>query len=123
MDVHPRRVAGTIHLEIDGEQVRAKGGFEYLLSGVKNESIPNADGTIGIGGAFAAGHIKGTIPNYNETDHGKLKNLEGVTVTLHLANGKVIVAKDAVQVDESVGSAESGEFPVQFDSENVEEVR
>ncbi len=123
MPIHPRRVAGIIYLEIDGEQTRAKGSFEYLLSGVKNESIPNADGTVGIGGAFAAGYIKGTIPNYNETDHAGLKFLEGVTVTLELANGKVIVAKDAVQVDESVGSVESGEFPVQFDSENVEEVR
>ncbi len=37
--------------------------------------------------------------------------------------GAIIVAKDAYQVDESVGSVESGEFPVQFDSENVEEVR
>ncbi len=123
MFVHPRRVAGTIYLEIDGEQVRAKGSFEYSLSGVKNESIPNADGTAGIGGAFAVGYIKGTVPNYNDTDHGRLKSLEGVTVTLQLANGKVIVAKDAWQVDESVGNVESGEFPIQFDSENVEEVR
>ncbi len=123
MFIHHRRVAGIIYLQIDGEQIRAKGSFEYLLSGVKNESIPNADGTVGIGGAFVPGYIKGTIPNYNETDHAALKFCEGVTVTLELANGKIIVAKDAVQTDESVGNVESGEFTLQFDSENVEEVR
>ena len=123
MAVHPRRVAGIIFVKVDGEQVSANGDFEYRLSGLQNEALPNADGSVGIGGKYVEGYIKGNIANYNATDHGKLKNLEGVTVTLELANGKVVVAKDAFQVDEAVGSVSSGNFPIQFSSETVEEIR
>jgi hypothetical protein len=123
MAIHPRRVAGIIFVKIDGDQIAAKGSFEYKLSGFKNESIPNANASLGIGGAWSGGYIKGTIANYNETDHRAIKEAEGVTVTLELGNGKVIVAKDAFQTDEAVGSVENGEIPIQFDSENVEEIR
>lgn len=123
MAIHPRRVAGIIFIKIDGDQVSGRGDFEYRLSGLQNSAIPNADGTVAIGGQYLEGYIKGNISNYNETDHGDLKGLEGVTVTLELGNGKVIVAKDAFQVDESVGNVSEGQFTLHFCSENVEEVR
>lgn len=112
-----------IFVKIDGDIIPAKGSFEYRLSGEQKEAIPNADGSIGIGGKFVEGYIKGTIANYNGVDHDRLKSAEGVTVTLEQANGKVVVAKDAFQTDESVGNVESGEFPIQFSSETVEEIR
>ena len=103
--------------------MEARGSFEYRLSGNQNESIPNADGSTSIGGKWVDGYIKGEIANYNKTDHKGLKDMEGVTITLHLANGKVILAHDAFQVDESVGNVETGSFPVEFHSDVVEEVR
>lgn len=123
MAVHPKRVAGIIFVQVDGEQIEAKGSFEYRLSGLQNEAIPNANGSMGLGGKFVEGYISGTISNYNSTDHAGLKDLEGVTVTLQLGNGKVIVAKDAAQTDESIGNVEAGEFPIHFSSERVEEMR
>lgn len=123
MSVHAKRVAGTISCMVDGEEVTARGSFEYRLSGVQNESIPNANGTMSIGGKFVEGYIKGEIANYQSTDHKWLKDFEGGTIQLLLATGKVIVARDAVQVDESVGNVEQGSFPVQFNSDDVEEVR
>ena len=123
MAIHPKRTAGIIFVKIDGDQMPAKGSFEYKLSGLHSEAIDNADGSMALGGKYEHGYIKGTISNYNEIDHAVLKNAEGVTVTLELGNGKVIVAKDAAQTDEAIGAVEGGEFPVQFDSESVEEVR
>ncbi|MDR2390912.1 MAG: phage tail tube protein [Planctomycetota bacterium] len=120
---HPRRVAGIIFVKIDGEQVPARGSFEFRLSGVQNETVDNADGTTGIGGAFHGGYIKGTLSNYNSIDLRKFREMEGVTVTLELANDKVVIAKDAYQVDEMAVNVETGEAPIQFDSDNVEEMR
>lgn len=121
--VHARRVAGLIQIDMDGEQLSVRGSVEYRLSGVQNEAIDNANGTMAVGGKWVSGYIKMSISNYMDTDHETLKNAEGVTITFRGANGKAVVGKDCVQVDESVGNAETGEFPLQFASENVEEVK
>ena len=120
---HSRRVAGTIYFQINGDLVPARGSFEYRLSGTKNESIPNADGSTSIGGSFNDGYIKGNVANYRDVNHKAIKEAEGVTVTLQLANDKVIIARDAFQTDECVVNVETGEFPVELHSDNVEETR
>lgn len=122
-EIHSKRAAGIIYVKIDGDQIPARGAFTYKLSGEKKEYATNSDGSGYFTGKPEAGFIKGAITNLSSVDHEKLKNAEGVTVTLELGNGKVIAAKDAVQTDAMEGNSETGEIPIQFDSDVVQENR
>lgn len=122
-EVHSKRSAGIIYVKQDGEQIPARGKFTYKLSGEKKEYGDNADGSGYFTGKAEHGFIKGTLTNYNSIDHETLKNGEGVTVTLELGNGKVITAKDAVQVDAMEGDSETGEIPIEWNSDTVQEIR
>lgn len=122
-EVHSKRAAGIIYVKVDGNQIPARGSFTYALSGEKKEYGMNADNTGYITGKPEAGYIKGVITNFQSVDHESIKNAEGVTVTLEQGNGKVISAKDAVQVDLSEGNAETGELAVEWRSDSVQEIK
>lgn len=122
-EVHKKRAAGYVYVKIDGGQIPARGAFTHKLSGLKNEYGMNADGSGYLTGKPESGFIKGTVTDLNEVDRESLKNAEGVTVTLELGNGKVISAKDAVQVDAMEGNSETGEFPIEFQSDSVQEIK
>lgn len=121
-EVHAKRAAGIIYVKVDGELIPARGKFSYKLSGEKKEYGSNADGSGYFTGKAEHGFIKGSVTNLPKVDHEKLRTAEGVTVTLELGNGKVISAKDAVQVDAMEGDSETGEIPIEWDSDSVQEI-
>lgn len=122
-EIHSKRAAGIIYVKIDGEQIPARGSFTYRLSGEKKEYECNADGSGYITGKAEPGFIKGNITDLSEVDIEKIRDAEGVTVTLEKANGKVVSAKDAIQVDAMEGNSETGEIPVEWRSDSVQEIK
>lgn len=121
-EVHSRQAAGVIYVKTDGEQIEANGEFAYRLSGTKREYKMNANGTGYWTETPEQGFIKGAVTDLNETDIETLKNAAGVTVTLELGNGKVISAKDAIQIDPMEGNSGSGVNPIEWQSDSVQEI-
>lgn len=122
MAVHEKRVRGLIFLKIDGNQIAVRGDVVYKLSSFQNQTYANLDNSMSIGGTPQLGYIECTINNYQNTDIMDLMGKEGVTVTIEPGNGKIITAKDAVQVGECEVNAEEGTFSIRFESDSVQEV-
>ncbi len=116
------RAAGTIFFKINGVQLSARGAFTYALSGEQKTYECNANGEGYYTAKPAPGHIKGSLTDYGDIDLDRLKNAEGVTATLELGNGKVICARNAVQVDVMEGNSETGELGIELKSDRVEEI-
>ncbi len=108
---------------VDGEQIEANGEFTWRTSGTKREYHMNSNGKGYWTETPEAGLIKGAVINVSETDIEKLKNAKGVTVTLEEDNGKIVVAKDAIQIDSMEGNTGTGVNSIEFQSDSVEEIR
>lgn len=117
------RKGGTIYFKIDGVQFDAIGSFSYGLGTEKRESLVGSDGYHGFKGMPQASFIEGEIRDSKEFDLKKFAELQDATVTLELANGKVIVMRKGAQVGEGAGNSEDGNIPFRFEGPPAEEVR
>jgi hypothetical protein len=118
-----QRRAGIIQLQIQGEIYDAKGSFSYNLGREKRESIVGADRIHGFKAMPQPAFIEGEITDRGTLDLDKLVLSQDVTVTLQLANGKVIVLRDAFFAGEGTGNTEEANIAVRFEGASAEEVR
>lgn len=119
-----QRVGGTINLQIDGENYRAKGEFTYGLGVPKKEAVVGVDGIHGYKETHQVAFCEGEVTDSRELNHINLASLSGVTVTLELGNGKVIVWREAWQAGDASGHTEEGNIDVRFESAGrAEEIR
>ena len=118
------RVGGVIFVKVDGGQLRAKGEFEYNLGVPKREAIVGMDGTHGYKEDPQVSYISGAVTDEPSLDVKALLNTKDATVTLELANGKVIVLKDAWYAEDGAIKTGEGEIPVRFEGlDEAEEIR
>lgn len=110
------RRGGIIQLQIDGVLHEAKGNFTYGLGTPKRESIVGSDAVHGYKEMPQAAYIEGEITDRQSLDLKALLTAEDVTVTLTLANSKVIVLRDAYQVAEGTGNTDEGNVGIRFES-------
>ena len=89
------RRAGRIYFKVDGTQYDAKGKFSYNLGLDKREAIVGADGVHGYKSTPQVAHVEGAITDSADLDLATFQGADNVTVTLELANGKVIVLSNA----------------------------
>lgn len=108
--------AGTIYFKIDGIQYDAKGDFTYNLGGGTRGTIVGSDQSHGYKITPRPAHIEGKITDAANLDVAKLQSLDGVTVTLELANGKTVVFKDAWFAGEGNINTGEAEIDVRFES-------
>lgn len=118
-----RRRGGIITFQIDGEVYDAKGNFTYNLGRPMNEAIQGADRIHGYRSTPQVAFIEGEITDRRELSLEQLVAIENSTITLQLANGKIIVLKDANFASEGTGNTEEGNIGVRFEGETGEEVR
>jgi hypothetical protein len=116
------RRGGTIQVQVNGVLQEAKGNFTYGLGTPKRESIVGADGVHGYKETPQPAFVEGDLTDRASLDLRALLTTDGATVTLALANGKVIVLRDAYQVGEGVGNTDEGNFTVRFEAKSGEEV-
>lgn len=119
----PNRLAGTIYLKINGEQYDAKGSFTYNLGLPKRNTIVGADRVHGYSEEVRAPFIEGEITDSSKLDLQALQSLDGVTVTLELANGKVIVLRDAWYAADGDVQTQEANVQVRFEGRSAEEMR
>lgn len=119
---NPNRKGGTIFVKVDGAQYEAKGEYSYNIGAPKRTSIVGASGVHGYSEEAQAPYIEGAITDGADVNLKTLLNLDGVTVTLELANGKTIVLRDAWYAADGTVKTKEGEIPVRFEGKSAEEV-
>lgn len=115
------RIGGTMYMKVDGTQYSAKGSWTYNLGGETRTTETGADGVHGYTGMPRAPFVEGAITDSKDTDVKAFQALDGVTITLELANGKVVILQDAWYAGEGNITTEAGEIAVRFDGKFAEE--
>lgn len=109
------KVAGLIHILVDGERQSAKGNFNVALSDIERESVVGLDGYHGVKEMHVPAFIEGDITDRQNLDIEKLSELEDIVVDVELANGKVGVLRGATQIPQLVLNVDEGEIPIRFE--------
>jgi hypothetical protein len=120
---NPNRRAGTIYLKVDGALYEAKGDFTYGIGSPKREAIVGADSVHGYKEGPQVPFIEGAITDRLDLDLKTFQALDGVTVTLELANGKTIILRDAWYANEGQVKTSEAEIPVRFEAKAGEETK
>lgn len=110
-----QRRGGSIQLQVNGEIQDAKGSFTYGLGSPKREAIVGADRVHGYKEMPQVAFIEGAITDRGTLDLAALATGKDLTVSLELANGKLIVLRDAWYAGDGTGSTEEGELPVRWE--------
>ena len=118
-----KRRGGIVYFKVDSSRYDAKGNFTYNLGRPKRETIIGHDGVHGYKETPQVSFIEGEITDGKNFDLEKLVTSDNVTVTLELANGKVIVLRDAWFSGEGTGNSEEGNITVRFEGASGEEIR
>ena len=120
---NPNRRAGKVFFKIDGKQYDAIGSFTYDLGGVERTTIVGADSVHGYSEKVSVPSISGEITDSADLDVQKLQSMDGVTVTLELANGKTIVLRHAWYVGSGQIATDDQGIPVHFEGKSAEEMK
>ena len=117
-----KRRAGTLFFRVNGETLDAKGSFSYNLGRPKRETIVGSDITHGYKEMPQEAFIEGEITDKGSLDLNQLVTMSDVTVTLELANGKVIVLRDAWFSGEGTVNTDEANIAVKFSGISAEEL-
>lgn len=109
------RRGGLIQFKVGGQRYDAKGSFSYQIANTMRESIVGQDGVHGFKEVATPPFVEGVITDSADVDLAFLNTIEDTTVTLELANGKVIVLRNAYVVNAVEGSSEEGELSVRLE--------
>lgn len=117
------RVGGLISLKVDGDMYYAKGNFTYNIGIPRKEGVVGADRMHGFKETPQIPFVEGEITDRSDISIEKLRSITDATVTLELANGKIIVIRQAWEASEGTGNTEEGNAEVRFEGMSGEEIR
>ncbi|WP_339500214.1 phage tail tube protein [Pseudomonas silesiensis] len=117
------RVGGMISLKINGDMYFAKGNFTYNLGLPKKEGVVGSDRVHGYKEVPQIPFVEGEITDRNELNLEDLVTLVDATVTLELANGKVIMLREGWYAGEGTGNTDEGNIALRIEGMSAEEVR
>ncbi len=115
--------SGKIFLRADGVMYQAKGSFTFNLGADKREGIVGSDGVHGYKITPQIPFIEGEIAKDADMDMKAFLELDGVTVTLELADGTVVVLRDAWFAGEGSVGTEEHNVSVRFEGKSAEEMK
>jgi hypothetical protein len=119
-----QRIGGIIQVQVDGTILRAKGDFTYMLGGVKREAVVGTDGEIhGYKETTIVPSIEGAITDDGTVDIKALQGLTDGTITLRLANGKLISQSHSWYAAEGKATTAEGEVEVRWEGKTSEEIQ
>lgn len=118
-----RRVAGIIFIKVDGIQYDAKGAFTYNLGSPQREAVVGSDAVHGFTETPQVPFIEGEITDRAELDLKVLTTIEDATVTLELANGKVIALREAWYAGDGNVATDQANITARFEGIQAEEIR
>lgn len=119
-----QRLAGNIQLQVSGTIQDASGSFSYNLGQMKREAIVNAAGqTVGFKETGQAPFIEGEVIDRGSLELRDLVNGTDLTITLKLANGKLISLHEAWFAGEGTGTTEDAKIAVRWEGTSAEEIK
>ncbi len=117
------RRSGTLFFSVDGTQYEVVGNWTYNLGAEKREALVGHDAVHGYKATPQAPYFEGEVRDRGDLALKTLLELDGVTATLELANGKAIVLRDAwYAADGNVGTEEAN-VQVRLEGLSAEEIR
>ncbi len=117
------RVAGRLFFSINGQQHSVKAGVTYNLGRPKRESMSDASHKHFYKESAQVPHISGDLIDNGSVDIATFLELDGVTITAELANGKTIVLRNAWQSAEGDVGTEESNVSFKFEGESAEEIK
>lgn len=117
------RVGGIIEIKANGQMYNAKGSWTYNLGIPKREAVIGSDAVHGYKELPQESFIEGTITDRGDLSLPILLKIKDATVTLNLANGKVIVLRKAFFSADGNVTTEEGEIAAKFSGMSADEVR
>lgn len=119
------RISGVCFLKIDGAQLPLKGSFSYSLGRPTREGVVGPDEVHGFKEMPTVPYIEGPITNTSVVDLDAISKVTDATVTLELANGKVIVLRNAwvTNPDGLKGDSEEGTVDLRLEGKSADEVK
>lgn len=118
-----RRIGGIAFLKKDGKQLLMKGEFSYGLGTPEREAKVGVDGIHGYTETPTVPFVEGEITDHADLDlKQELGNFTDGTITLELANGKVILLNEAFMTKGVEGETGEGKVPVRFEGTSAEEI-
>lgn len=118
-----RRVGGILFLKVDGELFQSKGEFTYNINPVKRESVVGTESIHGFKEEPKVVFFEGAITDSDTLDLEGFQAIRDATATLELANGKVIVFREAFYAADGDVTSSEGEIQVRFEAIKGEEIR
>ncbi|TAH39292.1 MAG: phage tail protein [Planctomycetota bacterium] len=116
------RVAGIIRFKANGTQHRAKGNFSYNIGAPKREAVVGADAVHGYKETPQQPFIEGEITDSEDLKLKDLVTLADGTITLELANGKLIALYEAWFAGDGTGQTQEANIAVRYEGMRAEEV-
>ena len=118
-----RRVGGVILFKLDGEIFQAKGEFTYDIGAPKRDAVVGSDGVHGFKEMPKVPFIEGALTDSDQLNLTSLLNFRDGTATLELANGKVIVLREAYYAGDGQVKTDEGEINLRIEGVRGEEIR
>ncbi|BCF88671.1 MULTISPECIES: phage tail tube protein [Paraburkholderia] len=115
------RIAGTAYLSVDGVSYPVAGDFEYDPSERARESLTGQDTVHGFSEKPKVGSIKATLRDMGGLSLKQINQMDDVTVTVELANGKTVIGRNMWTVNPQGAKAEDATFPVEWEGPDVSE--
>jgi len=116
-----RRIGGLIEFKVNGQIFSAKGSFSYNLGEPKRETIVGSDGIHGHKELPQVAMIEGVVTDNSDLDLRALLRTKDSTITLKLANDKMITLKDAIFTADGNVTTEEGEIECRFEGFTADE--
>lgn len=117
------RRSGVIYVKVDGQQHEAVGSFTYNLGRPIREALVGHDGVHGYKELPQVPYIEGELRDSATLNLENLLTITDATVTLELANGKVIALRQAWFAGEGQVQTEDGNIAARFEGLQAEEIR
>jgi hypothetical protein len=117
-----QRRSGVISVAINGVQYEALGKWTYNFGIGKREARIGPDGAHGYKETPQVPFIEGEFSDSSSLDVKAILGLDGETVTLQLANGKVVALRDGYYAHEGTVDSETGSIPARFEGTRMEEI-
>ena len=116
------RRGGVIFFKIDSVMRDAKGNFTYNLGAPKREALIGADLVVqGYKEMGQVPFVEGEITDQRDLILSDFLNLENTTITLELANGKVVTIRNAWYAGDGNVGTEEGNIQLRFEGIEAEE--
>lgn len=117
-----QRRAGLIQVQVNGEIQDAKGEFSYNLGRPKRTAIVGSDGVHGYKEEPQVAFIEGMLTDRSTLDLDAVVTAKDQTVTVTLANGKMVALRDAWYAGDGTAKTGEGEVAVRWEGKSAEEI-